>query len=150
MCIRDSIFRVFDSLNWVPGMSIAMDEVLKQNKFCEATICYTGDIMDKTRTRYTLDYYVKLAKELEHIGIISASDVRDAVRVRVKKAYPAYFGTYAEFDKVRAYLDTFDNLYCIGRNGQHKYNNICLLYTSSVLTSESTSKPQLQPYCKNI
>ena len=62
------IFRVFDSLNWVPGMSIAMDEVLKQNKFCEATICYTGDIMDKTRTRYTLDYYVRLAKELEHIG----------------------------------------------------------------------------------
>ena len=62
------IFRVFDSLNWVPGMSIAMDEVLKQNKFCEATICYTGDIMDKSRTRYTLDYYVKLAKELEHIG----------------------------------------------------------------------------------
>ncbi len=62
------IFRVFDSLNWVPGMSIAMDEVLKQKKFCEATICYTGDIMDKSRTRYTLDYYVKLAKELEHIG----------------------------------------------------------------------------------
>lgn len=62
------IFRVFDSLNWIPGMSIAMDEVLKQNKFCEATICYTGDIMDQSRTRYTLDYYVKLAKELEHIG----------------------------------------------------------------------------------
>ena len=62
------IFRVFDSLNWIPGMSIAMDEVLNQNKFCEATICYTGDIMDKSRTRYTLDYYVKLAKELEHIG----------------------------------------------------------------------------------
>ena len=62
------VFRVFDSLNWIPGMSIAMDEVLKQNKFCEATICYTGDIMDKSRTRYTLDYYVKMAKELEHIG----------------------------------------------------------------------------------
>ena len=62
------VFRVFDSLNWVPGMSIAMDEVLNQNKFCEATICYTGDIMDKTRTRYTLDYYVKLAKELERRG----------------------------------------------------------------------------------
>ena len=62
------IFRVFDSLNWIPGMSVAMDEVLNQNKFCEATICYTGDIMDKSRTRYTLDYYVKMAKELEHIG----------------------------------------------------------------------------------
>ncbi len=62
------IFRVFDSLNWVPGMSVAIDEVLNQNKFCEATICYTGDIMDPSRTRYTLDYYVKLARELEHIG----------------------------------------------------------------------------------
>ena len=62
------VFRVFDSLNWIPGMEIAMDEVLNQNKFCEATICYTGDIMDPTRTRYTLDYYVKLAKELEHRG----------------------------------------------------------------------------------
>ena len=62
------IFRVFDSLNWIPGMQVAMDEVLNQNKFCEATICYTGDITDKTRTRYTLDYYVKLAKELEKMG----------------------------------------------------------------------------------
>lgn len=62
------IFRVFDSLNWIPGMSIAMDEVLKQDKFCEATICYTGDVMDPSRTRYTLDYYIKMAKELEHIG----------------------------------------------------------------------------------
>ncbi|MBR1868657.1 MAG: hypothetical protein IJ799_01160, partial [Bacteroidales bacterium] len=53
---------------WIPGMSIALDEVLKQDKFCEATICYTGDILDKSRTRYTLDYYVKMAKELEHIG----------------------------------------------------------------------------------
>ncbi len=62
------IFRIFDSLNWIPGMTVAMDEVLNQNKFCEATICYTGDIMDKSRTRYTLDYYIKMAKELEHIG----------------------------------------------------------------------------------
>ena len=62
------VFRVFDSLNWIPGMSIALDEVLNQDKFCEATICYTGDILDKSRTRYTLDYYIKMAKELEHIG----------------------------------------------------------------------------------
>ena len=62
------VFRVFDSLNWIPGMSVALDEVLNQDKFCEATICYTGDILDKSRTRYTLDYYVKMAKELEHIG----------------------------------------------------------------------------------
>jgi hypothetical protein len=43
--------------------------------------------------------------------------------VRVPKAYPAYFGEYAEFDKVRAYLDRFGNLYPVGRNGMHRYNN---------------------------
>jgi UDP-galactopyranose mutase len=42
----------------------------------------------------------------------------------VKKAYPAYFGTYDRFDAVREYLDGFANLYCIGRNGQHRYNNM--------------------------
>ena len=63
------IFRVFDSLNWLPGMAVAIDEVLNQNKFCEGTICYTGDILDKTRNHYTLDYYVKMAKELEKRGV---------------------------------------------------------------------------------
>ena len=48
----------------------------------------------------------------------------DATHIRVKKAYPAYFGSYARFDEVRAYLDKFSNLYCIGRNGQHRYNNM--------------------------
>ena len=62
------IFRVFDSLNWIPGMEVAMDEVLNQGKVCEATICYTGDILDPKRNRYTLQYYVDLAKELERRG----------------------------------------------------------------------------------
>ena len=62
------VFRVFDSLNWVPGMEVAMDEVLKQDKICQATICYTGDILDPKRDKYPLEYYVKLAKELERRG----------------------------------------------------------------------------------
>ncbi len=62
------VFRVFDSLNWLPGMEVAMDEVLKQDKICEATICYTGDISDPTRDKYTLNYYVNMAKELEKRG----------------------------------------------------------------------------------
>jgi pyruvate carboxylase len=62
------VFRIFDSLNWIPGMEVAMDEVLNQNKICQATICYTGDILDPKRDKYTLDYYVKMAKELEHRG----------------------------------------------------------------------------------
>jgi len=49
--------------------------------------------------------------------------VLDSTVIRVKKTYPAYFGTYAEFDTVRKYLDQLDNLYLVGRNGQHRYNN---------------------------
>ena len=62
------VFRVFDSLNWVPSMEVAMDEVLNQNKLLEATMCYTGDILDPSKDKYTLKYYVDLAKELEHRG----------------------------------------------------------------------------------
>ncbi len=69
--------------------------------------------------------FINLAKdELTHIGIIDKSKVRDTVRIKVKKAYPSYYGTYYEFDKVRQFLDTIPNLYCIGRNGQHRYNNM--------------------------
>jgi len=62
--------------------------------------------------------------ELEKIGIIIREDVLDSTIIRVKKAYPAYFGTYSQFDTVKDYLNTIDDLYCIGRNGQHRYNNM--------------------------
>ncbi|MEG1764896.1 MAG: pyruvate carboxylase [Oscillospiraceae bacterium] len=62
------VFRIFDSLNWIPGMEVAMDEVLKQGKICEPTICYTGDILDPKHDKYTLEYYVNMAKELEKRG----------------------------------------------------------------------------------
>lgn len=64
------------------------------------------------------------AGELEKIGIIKREHVLDGIRINVKKAYPAYFGSYARFPEIRKFLDTFDNLYCVGRNGQHKYNNM--------------------------
>jgi pyruvate carboxylase len=62
------VFRVFDSLNWLPGMELAIEEVIKHNKICEGTICYTGNILDPTRDKYTLKYYVNLAKALEKRG----------------------------------------------------------------------------------
>ena len=69
--------------------------------------------------------FIRLAcDELEQIGIINKSDILDSVRIKVKKAYPAYFGVYKDFHKVREYLDKFENLYCIGRNGMHRYNNM--------------------------
>ncbi|ACL66550.1 pyruvate carboxylase [Anaeromyxobacter dehalogenans 2CP-1] len=62
------VFRVFDSLNWTRGMKVAMEAVRRQGKVCEAAVCYTGDIDDPRRDKYPLDYYVKLAKELERMG----------------------------------------------------------------------------------
>jgi pyruvate carboxylase len=62
------VFRVFDSLNWVPNMKVAMEAVIGTGALCEAAICYTGDILDPKRTKYDLKYYVELAKELEKMG----------------------------------------------------------------------------------
>ncbi len=63
------------------------------------------------------------ADELTKIGLIDRNDVLDGTVVRVPKAYPAYFGEYRQIHRVRDYLDGFDNLYAIGRNGMHRYNN---------------------------
>ena len=62
------IFRIFDSLNWVPNMKVAMEAVQNSGAICEAAICYTGDVLDKGRTKYDLKYYVDMAKELEKMG----------------------------------------------------------------------------------
>ena len=61
--------------------------------------------------------------ELENLQFIDRGDVLDATMLRVPKAYPAYFGTYAHFDIVSNYLSQIENLFCIGRNGMHRYNN---------------------------
>jgi protoporphyrinogen oxidase len=67
---------------------------------------------------------IALAKsEVEKIGIIDQSDVLDACVIRMPKTYPAYFGAYERFDEVKHYISQFENLFLIGRNGMHKYNN---------------------------
>ncbi len=72
------------------------------------------------------DECIKMAiNELVKMGVISsASDVKDSHREKVKKAYPAYFDTYSQMDELIEYLSGFENLYCVGRNGQHRYNNM--------------------------
>lgn len=62
------VFRVFDSLNWVENMRVAMDAVLESGKICEGTVCYTGDMLDPNRAKYDLQYYVKTAKDLKAAG----------------------------------------------------------------------------------
>ncbi len=62
------IFRVFDSLNWLPNMKVPMEAVRKTGRICEAAVCYTGDILDPKRDKYPLKYYVAMARELEKMG----------------------------------------------------------------------------------
>ena len=62
------VFRVFDSLNWVENMRVAMDAVVEAGKVCEGTICYTGDILDPDRAKYDLNYYVTMGKDLKAAG----------------------------------------------------------------------------------
>lgn len=81
------IFRIFDSLNWIEGMRVAIDAVRETGKVAEATICYTGDITDPYRDKYSLKYYVDLAKELEKVGahILCIKDMAGLL-----KPYAAY------------------------------------------------------------
>lgn len=62
------VFRIFDSLNWLKGIEVSLDEVLKCNKVAEVALCYTGDILDEARDKYSLKYYVEKAKEIEKMG----------------------------------------------------------------------------------
>jgi protoporphyrinogen oxidase len=82
--------------------------------------CNEGDVLWQ---KENADFIQFATKELESIGIINATDVLDATCVKMAKTYPAYFGAYNAFDQVKDYLNTIDNLFCIGRNGMHKYNN---------------------------
>ncbi len=83
--------------------------------------CREGDelwnMSDSNAVEFAIDELVK-------IGVIEKEDVLDSHRELIKKAYPAYFDTYSEMDSIKQYLDSFENLYCIGRNGQHRYNNM--------------------------
>ncbi|HWE51539.1 MAG TPA: pyruvate carboxylase [Bryobacteraceae bacterium] len=76
------IFRIFDSLNYLPNMRVAMDAVQEANRLCEAAICYTGDILDPGRQKYSLQYYVRKAKELERMGahILGIKDMAGLLR----------------------------------------------------------------------
>ena len=103
--------------NWSPYLVSDPDKVWIGLEY----FCNEGDSM---WTMPEEDFIRFAQKELASIGVIRESDVRDAVEIKVKKAYPAYFDSFAEFDTVKAFFSGIDNLWCLGRNGQHKYNNM--------------------------
>lgn len=115
--VRMGRIQIFN--NWSPYM---VDDVTKHVWIGLEYFCAEGDAHWKMEDA---DFISFATKELRQIGVLSEdAKVLDSVRIRVKKAYPAYFGTYGQFGVVRGWLDGFANLYCIGRNGQHRYNNM--------------------------
>ena len=104
--------------NWSPYMVEKPEETvwIGLEYFCNENDEY-WNMSDREFIKFATD-------ELEKMNIIKKEDVLDSHRERVKKAYPAYFDTYSEIDKLIKYINEFDNLYCIGRNGQHRYNNM--------------------------
>ena len=104
--------------NWSPYMVEKPEETvwIGLEYFCNENDEY-WNMSDREFIKFATD-------ELEKMNIIKKEDVLNSHRERVKKAYPAYFDTYSEIDKLIKYINEFDNLYCIGRNGQHRYNNM--------------------------
>jgi len=112
--VRIGRLQVFN--NWSPSMVADPKTVWLGLEY----FCREGDDLWSMADGKFLDF---AARELARIGMIDRRDVLDGTVVRVRKAYPAYFGEYARFEKVRSYLDRFANLYPVGRNGMHRYNN---------------------------
>jgi protoporphyrinogen oxidase len=104
--------------NWSPYM---VDDLENTVWIGLEYFCTEGDDMWNTPSEEFIRFAID---ELARIDVIDKADVLDATHIRVKKAYPAYFGTYDQFDAIREYLDGLGNLYCVGRNGQHRYNNM--------------------------
>lgn len=105
--------------NWSPYM---VDDPMKHVWIGLEYFCSEGDKLWTMEDKLFIEMAVS---ELREIGVLRVQmPILDSVLIRVKKAYPAYFGSYSDFDKVRVWLDGFENLYCIGRNGQHRYNNM--------------------------
>jgi protoporphyrinogen oxidase len=104
--------------NWSPYMVSDLEHTIWLGL---EYFCNEGDELWSMSREAFIDFAVE---ELVKINIIEKDDVLDAEQVKIKKTYPAYFGSYSEFDTVRAFLDRIENLYCIGRNGQHRYNNM--------------------------
>jgi protoporphyrinogen oxidase len=99
--------------------------------------CNEGDsLWEKPDTEF-----IKFAiDELAQIGIIDKKDVLDSTLIRVPKSYPAYFGTFKMFDQIREYTDTIENLFLVGRNGMHKYNNQDHSMLTAMTAVENISK----------
>ncbi len=112
--VRAGRLQIFN--NWSPHLVVRPDQVWVGVEY----FCYEGDDLWKKSDAEMAEF---AREELHKIGIIEKANVLDHTVIRMPKTYPAYFGAYERFDEIREYLDNFENLFLVGRNGMHKYNN---------------------------
>ncbi len=112
--VRIGRLQIFN--NWSPDLVTGPDRIWLGLEY----FCAEGDDLWSMDERTMIDF---AAGELEKIGMIDRADVLDGTVLRVPKTYPGYFGAYADFPRLRAWLDGVDNLWLVGRNGMHRYNN---------------------------
>jgi protoporphyrinogen oxidase len=137
--VRIGRLQVFN--NWSPALVADPDSIWLGLEY----FCREGDDI-WTMSNDSLVHFA--ADELQKLGLINRRDVMDGTVVRVPKAYPAYFGAYREFGKIRDHLDQYTNLYPIGRNGMHRYNNqdhsmLAARYAVELMVSGGTGKASI-------
>ena len=108
--------------NWSPYMFNKKEEINDRVMFTLEYFCSKNDKYWNMSDNEFIDFAIS---EAEKLNIIKKENVINSVRIKVDKAYPAYFGTYKDINKIKKYINNnINNLYCIGRNGQHRYNNM--------------------------
>ncbi|HCJ4361341.1 TPA: biotin/lipoyl-binding protein, partial [Listeria innocua] len=137
------VFRVFDSLNWIKGMEVSIDAVREAGKVVEATICYTGDIDDDTRTKYTIDYYKDMAKELVAQGT-HILGIKDMAGLLKPQAAYRLIGELKDTVDVPIHLHTHDT----SGNGIYTYAaavsaGVDIVDVASSAMSGATSQPSM-------
>lgn len=120
--------------NWSPYIFKNKEDIAKKVLIGIEYFCSDTDKNWKMSEKEFINFVIEEAKKIKLIDNNTA--IEEAMRIKIPRAYPAYFGTYRNVDKVIGYLNKISNLYCIGRNGQHRYNNM----DHSMLTGIETAK----------
>ncbi len=122
--------RIYIPKNFSPYLSSGIDDLLiGMEYYCDENDSF-WDLKDDELFKFAINELIKIN------AINDEKSVLKKYRINIKKAYPAYFDSYKDFDKIEKYLNSIENLYCIGRNGQHKYNNMDHSTASGILVAK--------------
>ncbi|WP_408869127.1 pyruvate carboxylase [Brochothrix campestris] len=137
------VFRIFDSLNWIPNMETAIEATKDANKLVEATICYAGDILDENRPKYNIDYYKNLAKDLVSVGTDIIA-IKDMAGILKPQAAYRLISELKETVDVPIHLHTHDS----SGNGNYTYAaaisaGVDIVDVATSAMSSSTSQPSM-------